>query len=928
MDVQQLRSWIFEVFDPLTEDRTYIVLDGHDGTLIDLPPFDRRALLRVLGTCTPKLVFFTHADRARDAERWRAELPGVVFAIHEADAAAVPGGVDRAMKDGERLNREAEVIHIGAHSPGACAVLVHRTGGALFPGDAVIGTVDGRLALPEASYAPADKVRAGIEKLRAHEFSSVLSSHGLPVWNAGKDRYLALLEELPRPVKRFGHMVDAPWDLQYRGHLQDQMVQNPITPKDETIEPAAAHGPSTLVPAWERKPPPEVKWPEATPSSPQAGAAPPQDGKRFSLAGESATRLPPRELRRVETLPFVEPETTRYRRFSPDELLRVPAVDFFWDSLDVSSDGSEVVFAWNRTGNYEIYRAPVAGDAIYQLTATSDRSVQPRFSPDGRYIAFLRDSGGDERFDIWLTDRDGAHERRLTTTKAMHTSIAWSPDGSRIAYLSNEGGGLGLWTISVESGAARAVVPRVRHAALDVIAPSWSRDGRFIAYHSASDDDPRNVELYVVGVEGGTPQLIPTHPGASARAVLPQWGPRDDWLAFTMDLRGRGEIALVPMRDGRAAGAVRYLRDAHFDDFGPVWAPDGRAVLYHRSIDSSVSVRRAFVVSLDDEPVLDAPGVHADVRVGPDFSVVFTFTGPTSPADVYVKGPTDIEPRPLTRSLPPEIDAAVLVYPRHVRYPGADGMPIPALLFLPQPEAGAGEHGRPPAIVYPHGGPMAQHFTWWDPAVQWFANNGYVVLAPNVRGSTGYGRAFREANLGDWGGKDLDDVVKGADWLESEGIADRQRIGIYGGSYGGYLTLMALTRAPERWAAGCSVVGVVSLETMYRTTREDLREMMEALLGSPERDPELFRDRSPLTHVDRIEAPVLILQGKNDPRVPLAEAQQLVDALRREGKAFSYYVYEDEGHGFRRLENRKDALVRALEFFDEHVKGRLGAPVA
>lgn len=948
MDVQQLRSWIFEIFDPLTEDRTYVLFDRRAATLVDLPRFDRRAVLRVLGTCDPVLVFFTHAGRAAETEKWRAALPGVKFAIHEADAGAVPGGVDLTVRDGDRLTAEAEVVHVAAHTPGSSALLVHRAGGVLFPGDAVIGREDGRLALPDASYAPTEKVRAGIEKLRAYEFSSVLSTHGRPVWNAGKDRYTALLAELPRPEKRFGHMVDAPWDRYYRGYLQDQMVRNPITPSAETIEQAAAHGPSTLVPAWEKEPPREVKWPapaeargaraEPAPAKPaepppekrgerRPAAVPTRDGKRWSLASEFAREHPPRARGPVETIPGPgEPLVSRYRRFTAKELLTVPFVDYWWRSLDLSPDAEDVVFAWNRGGSFEIYRAPISGESIYQLTASADRSVQPRFSPDGRRVAFLRDSDGDERFHIWLVDRDGTHERQLTTTTATRMSIAWSPDGRSLAYLSNEGGRLGIWRLEVPSGAARPVVPKVRHPGADVIAPVWSRDGRFLAYHSASDDDPTNVELHVMPAGGEAPPWkIDTHPGASARAVLPAWGPHDEWLAFTTDLRGRGEVALVPMRDGRSAGPVRYLREAHFDDFGPVWQPGGRALLYHRSVDATVSLRRAYVVSLDDEPVLDAPGVHVDVRARPDGAVVYIWSGPTSPADVYVKRPTDVESHRLTRSLPPEIDPAAFVRPQHVRYPGAGGERIPALLYVPHPEALEGDRGRPPAIVYAHGGPTAQHFQWWDPVPQWFCNSGYVVLAPNVRGSTGYGRAFREANRRDWGGKDLEDLVKGADWLEAERIADGARIAVYGASYGGYMTLMALTQAPHRWAAGCSLVGVVSLETMYRTTREDLREMLEAQMGSPDRDARLLRERSPLQYVDRIDAPLLVLQGKNDPRVPLSEARQLVEALREAGKAFSFYVYEDEGHGFRRAENRQDALVRALEFFDEHVKGRAPA---
>jgi dipeptidyl aminopeptidase/acylaminoacyl peptidase len=254
-----------------------------------------------------------------------------------------------------------------------------------------------------------------------------------------------------------------------------------------------------------------------------------------------------------------------------------------------------------------------------------------------------------------------------------------------------------------------------------------------------------------------------------------------------------------------------------------------------------------------------------------------------------------------------------------VRYPGADGDEVPALLFFPYAEALRGET-LPPAIINIHGGPTAQHHREWNVATQLFVNAGYVVLAPNVRGSTGYGKKWREANRRDWGGKDLEDIARGAAWLGEEGFADGKRIGVYGASYGGYLTLMSLALRPDRFAAGVSVVGVVSWTTMHETTRGDLREYLLRELGDPAKDTTLFRERSPLTHASKIRAPLLILQGENDPRVPRSEAEQVVKALESGGKVHEYHVYEGEGHGFRVTANRIDSLRRALDWFDRHLR--------
>jgi dipeptidyl aminopeptidase/acylaminoacyl peptidase len=362
------------------------------------------------------------------------------------------------------------------------------------------------------------------------------------------------------------------------------------------------------------------------------------------------------------------------------------------------------------------------------------------------------------------------------------------------------------------------------------------------------------------------------------------------------------------------------MTDSIHDESQPAWRPDGRALDYLHNEDASVSIRRVFAVSHADHAVADIAGMHTAQAIGPDNDrTVYLFSSPTRPWDVFVTGERMTEPRAITRSLPARIDAATLVEPRHVRYPGANGEMVPALLFLPYAEALHGT-GTPPAIINIHGGPTSQHHREWNVATQVFVNAGFVVLAPNVRGSIGYGKKWREANRRDWGGKDLEDIARGAAWLGEQGIADAKRIGAYGASYGGYLTLMSLALQPDRFAAGVSVVGVVSWKTMFDTTRGDLRDYLIRELGDPARDADLFRDRSPLTHAAKIRAPLLVLQGANDPRVPRSEAEQLVNVLRESGKTHDYHVYEGEGHGFRKTENRVDSLRRALDWFDRHLR--------
>jgi dipeptidyl aminopeptidase/acylaminoacyl peptidase len=659
------------------------------------------------------------------------------------------------------------------------------------------------------------------------------------------------------------------------------------------------------------------------------GQAPAKDKRPKSFAedwGAPGTARPPTTIANPETdirppPPVVAPRSIgdRYRRLSVEELASVPYVDFVWGGIDLSPDGGEVAFSWNRSGTFEIYSAPLAGERIFQLTEAKERSVWPRWSPDAKQLAFLRDRGGDERFDIWLVDRDGEHERNLTNEAGvLHREIAWSPDGTKIAYTANAAGmekRFAIHVIDVTTGVKKALTNGPR----DDFQPQWSPDGALLVFWSRRETTRTNADLYVVAASGGEATRLDTRGGVDGESTDPRWSPDGTRISFTTDIRGRHEIALATWQSG-TIGRIDRMTESIHDEYGAVWRPDGRALVYLHNEDAAVSLRRVFTVSHADHAIADIPGMHLSPDIGPDSdTTAFLFSSPSRPWDVYLTHERAIEARAITRSLPATIDPETLVEPSHVRYPGAGGEEVPALLFLPYAEALRGEK-IPPAIINIHGGPTAQHHREWNVATQVFVNAGFVVLEPNPRGSTGYGKTWREANRHDWGGKDLEDIALGAAWLGEQKLADPTRIGVYGVSYGGYLTLMSLALSADRFAAGVSVVGVVSWKTMLDTTRGDLRDYLLRELGDPDKDARLYRERSPLTHASKIRSPLLILQGENDPRVPRSEAEQMVKALRDGGKMHEYHAYPGEGHGFRVTENRIDSLRRALDWFDRHLR--------
>ena len=918
MDIHQLRSWIFELYEPLENERQYIVYDEQRGNLlIDAPPFSERALRLVRGAGPASLLVATNAARVADADKYRQAL-GVQVAAHRDDADGIPGGPDLVLGDEELVRPDARTIRVRASGSGATVVLLRKAGGILVCGDLDLASEAARALLPL-------------------DFSVVLSARRAPVWNAGKDDLLQLQNQLPKPRKQFGILLQAPWDRAYRGRLDDKLTPNdPIVPREVTAPRAAAMGPATLVVATAarelverpRRPvsgerSPIVGGPERAPAAPATKTRPRSFAEDWSAVG---TARPPTTIANPETdirppAAVIEPRSigARYRRLSVEELAGVPNVDWMWGGIDLSPDGSEVAFSWNRSGTFEVYSAPLEGERIFQLTDAKERSVWPRWSPDARMLAFLRDSGGNERFDIWLVDRDGERERNLTNEPdVMHRDIAWSPDGTKLAYTANAAGlekAFAVHVVDVTTGVKRAISDGAR----DDSQPRWSPDGALLLFWSHRDTTRTNADLFVVPASGGEARRLETRGGVDGESVDGRWSPDGSRISFTTDTRGRQEIATAAYQGG-VLGRIERLTDNIHDEYGAVWRPDGRALDYLHDEDAAVSLRRVFTVSHADHAVADLPGIHASPAIGPDSDrTVFLFSSPSRPWDVFLTRERATEARALTRSLPAAIDPATLVEPVHVRYPGADGEDVPALLFIPYTEALRGER-RPPAIINIHGGPTFQHHREWNVATQLFVNAGYVVLAPNVRGSTGYGKKWREANRHDWGGKDLEDIARGVEWLGDAKVADPARVGAYGASYGGYLTLMSLALRPDSFAAGVSVVGVVSWKTMYETTRGDLRDYFVRELGDPVEDAELYRERSPLTHASKIRAPLLILQGANDPRVPQSEAEQIVKALRDSRKTHEYHVYAGEGHGFRVTENRIDSLRRALDWFDRHLR--------
>jgi dipeptidyl aminopeptidase/acylaminoacyl peptidase len=371
-----------------------------------------------------------------------------------------------------------------------------------------------------------------------------------------------------------------------------------------------------------------------------------------------------------------------------------------------------------------------------------------------------------------------------------------------------------------------------------------------------------------------------------------------------------------------ATKKIRWITQDKWEISGESFSPDGKFLTYSANVDGNTDIYLYDVASGKAHALPLAKGVNfAAGRPSPfahDSSrLLYYHTGPTSPGDLWVYNLADNNSHQLTRSLVGGVRSEDMVEPRLIHYPSKDGKwTISAFVYMPYNLPRQAEH---PAIVYVHGGPTAQTMNTFNRFVQYMANQGYIVIAPNYRGSTGYGKEFQHANLFDMGGGDLQDVLSAAEWIRQTGYVDPKKLILMGGSYGGYMTMMGVTKAPAEWAAGVPIVPFVNWFTEIQNEDPVLQQSDLATMGDPAQNKALYEDRSPINFVDQIKAPLYLLAGGNDPRCPKSEAQQVVDAVKKRGGVVEYKVYENEGHGFARVENQIDAYKRVADFLKAHV---------
>ncbi len=584
-----------------------------------------------------------------------------------------------------------------------------------------------------------------------------------------------------------------------------------------------------------------------------------------------------------------------------------------------SPDGKTVAFISNLSGRNNLWIVPSDGGWPTQLTVSDQRQTSPAWSPDGKWIAYTSDYDGDEQWDIFLVSPKTGQVVNVTNTREIaEESPAWSPDGRYLAYTVKPKTS-SVFEIDVYDTVLREVKHVTTGTAKDLFNsdPFWSKDGKLIFY-SQSQAKGTDSNIFVADVAAGTSTLLTPHKGEEIYEA-DDVAPDGKHLLLTSNAgNGYENAGLLEIANKK----IHWLTDDKWEISGASFTPDGKSLIYTANVDGNVDVYLHDIGSGKSRALALPKGLNRPSGNGAPFTrdgsrMLFSHTGPTAPGDLWVYTLSDGQSQQVTHSLVGGVRAEDMVEPYLVHFPSKDAKwTISAFVYVPYNLPRNGEH---PAIVFVHGGPTSQTMNGFNRFIQYVANQGYLVIAPNYRGSSGYGKEFQQANLFDMGGGDLQDVLAAADWIKQTGYVDPKKVILMGGSYGGYLTMMGVTKAPDMWAAGVPIVPFVNWFTEIQNEDPVLQQGDLATMGDPVKNKSLYEDRSPINFVDQIKAPLYLLAGGNDPRCPKTEAQQVVDAVKKRGGVVEYKVYADEGHGFSRVENQIDAYKRIADFLKAHV---------
>ena len=601
-----------------------------------------------------------------------------------------------------------------------------------------------------------------------------------------------------------------------------------------------------------------------------------------------------------------------------------------------SPDGKSIAYLTNVTGTQQIWVVDLPDGKPRQLTDYEDNVGFVRWLSDGNII-FGKAKGGDENTQFFWMKRDGSGIRELTSDpKVRHNFADVSDDGKTIYYASNKRNPTYFDVYSMDVASGKETLLYQFDGNINIAAVN-DNGSKFIVSRD-SDELSLDNNLYLVDARSKKETLLTPHAGASeftnphfvADGIILTHNDKQEFTRlakFTRKNAALDDLSDANRITGFWEDPPWDIDDVAMNSYGSHIAytinREGFSELYLRKYETG-GKPLITTVSLKPEGVrLPAQGIVGGLTLTKDESkLAFSFSSAKQNSDVWVY---DLKTKALsqvTHSDKAGIEPKHFFAPELIKFKTFDGREIPAWFYTGREKwimMGATPKSFP-VIVSVHGGPEGQERPGFNALYQYYQSRGYAILATNVRGSTGYGKTY--THLDDVKNREdsVKDLAYAVEWLKSKGGADPKRIAVMGGSYGGYMTLAAITLYPDLWAAAVDTVGISNWETFLKNTSGYRRRQREVEYGRLDRDIDFLRSISPIAKIDRIKAPLFVIAGRNDPRVPWTEGQQMVDALRKRGAIVEWKVYDDEGHGVSKLKNRLDLYPRVADFLDKYLK--------
>ncbi len=597
-------------------------------------------------------------------------------------------------------------------------------------------------------------------------------------------------------------------------------------------------------------------------------------------------------------------------------------IEQFMDKVTIlgaslSHDESKVLVGADKSGVFNLYTIPVEGGEMTQLTFSDSNTIWPVsfFKEDDR-ILFTSDRAGNEVYHIFLRNEDGT-EVDLTPGDSVRSEFhTWTYDYQSFLYGSNQRDPrfMDVYVMDIANFESEMIFQNDGGYWFSDISP----DKQYLALEKMITE--HNTDVYIFDLEKKEMKHITPHEGDVATTPV-TFSTDSKSLYYLTDEDSEFDYLV---RYDIASGEKEKVFETDWDVMYAYFSRNGKYRIIGINADAKTEIQ---ILNTETGKLLDLPTLpDADISsVSISMSerlMAFYVDGSRSPRNLYIYDLETNQYRKLTESMTPQIDPDNLVDARNVRYPSFDNLQIPALLYKPH-QIKPGE--KAPAIVMVHGGPGGQARFGYSSTTQYLVNHGYVVIDVNNRGSSGYGKTFFKSDDRRHGTDDLDDCVYAKDFLATLGYVDTSRVAIMGGSYGGYMTLAALTFRPEAFAAGVDLFGISNWVRTLESIPpwwEAFREALYVEMGDPTTDREYLLSISPLFHADSIRRPFIVLQGANDPRVLQVESDEIVGAAQRNNVPVEYLVFEDEGHGFMKKENVIESRKAILTFLDKYVKGK------